>query len=599
MGRSTREFWTEPVAEIIEQVLLKGDAAVLELTERFDHAQLGPDQLRVDPNELEASIGVLEPDVLGGLRTAIANVKAVAKAQVRDEPVTVSLAEGHTVEIVEHPVQRAAVYVPGGRAPYPSTVVMGAVTARAAGVREIAVCAPPGPGGRAHPVILAACVLCEVTEVYRMGGAQAIAALAFGTESVKAVDVIVGPGNPFVQEAKRQLVGQVGIDGIAGPSELVVIAAGAGADPELIALDLMAQAEHGEDSTVWCLSPDAKLLDAVAETIERLLPGRSSVANAELRLIDVGDVGAALSQAEQIAPEHLQLMGEEAEALADRVRNAGCLFVGARRCHGLRRLRRRLEPRAAHRWRRSLPVGSLARDLPAAHGPRILAARGGEPPRARRRRSCACRGLSCARRIHGAPRVSRTSQIHRTTGETDVQLSLDLDGTGAGERETGVGFFDHLLDAVARHGLLDLDVRVEGDLETGPHHTVEDTGIALGQAIDEALGDRAGIRRFGHAVVPMDEARASAAIDISGRPFMALEGDFGAERVGDFDTDLAEEFFRAVANAAKLTLHVRLEAGTNAHHMVEASFKAFARALRAAVEDDERVEGVPSTKGVL
>ena len=174
--------------------------------------------------------------------------------------------------------------------------------------------------------------------------------------------------------------------------------------------------------------------------------------------------------------------------------------------------------------------------------------------------------------------MSRTSQIHRTTGETDVQLSLDLDGTGAGERETGVGFFDHLLDAVARHGLLDLDVRVEGDLETGPHHTVEDTGIALGQAIDEALGDRAGIRRFGHAVVPMDEARASAAIDISGRPFMALEGSFGAERVGDFDTDLAEEFFRAVANAAKLTLHVRLEAGTNAHHMVEASFKAFARA---------------------
>ena len=201
--------------------------------------------------------------------------------------------------------------------------------------------------------------------------------------------------------------------------------------------------------------------------------------------------------------------------------------------------------------------------------------------------------------------MSRTSQIHRTTGETDVQLSLELDGAGGGERETGVGFFDHLLDAVARHGLIDLDVHVDGDLETGPHHTVEDTGIALGQALDEALGDRAGIRRFGHAVVPMDEARASAAIDISGRPFLAFEGleggppVFPAERVGEFDTDLAEEFLRAVAGAAKLTLHVRLEAGTNAHHMVEASFKAFARALRAAVELDDRVEGVPSTKGVL
>ena len=195
--------------------------------------------------------------------------------------------------------------------------------------------------------------------------------------------------------------------------------------------------------------------------------------------------------------------------------------------------------------------------------------------------------------------MSRTSQIHRTTGETDVQLSLDLDGSGDGERQTGIGFFDHLLDAVARHALLDLDVRVEGDLETGPHHTVEDTGIALGQALDEALGDRAGIRRFGDAVVPMDEARASAAVDVSGRPFLSFEADFPAERVGEFDTDLAEEFLRAVANAAKLTLHVRVDAGTNTHHMVEASFKAFARALRVAVEDDDRVNDVPSTKGVL
>jgi imidazoleglycerol-phosphate dehydratase len=195
--------------------------------------------------------------------------------------------------------------------------------------------------------------------------------------------------------------------------------------------------------------------------------------------------------------------------------------------------------------------------------------------------------------------VSRTAHIHRVTGETDVSLSLALDGAGAGERHTGVGFFDHLLDAVARHAGFDLDVSVQGDLETGPHHTVEDTGLALGQAIDEALGDRSGIRRFGQSVVPMDEARAACAIDVSGRPYTAFEGSFPAERVADFDTDLAEEFLRAVANTAKLTLHVQVEAGSNAHHMVEASFKAFARALREAVELDERVSGVPSTKGVL
>jgi imidazoleglycerol-phosphate dehydratase len=195
--------------------------------------------------------------------------------------------------------------------------------------------------------------------------------------------------------------------------------------------------------------------------------------------------------------------------------------------------------------------------------------------------------------------VSRTSQIHRVTAETDVSLSLALDGAGGGVRDTGVGFFDHLLDALARHGAMDLDMRVQGDLETGPHHTVEDAGLALGQALDEALGDRSGIARFGHAVVPMDEARAFCAVDVSGRPYTLFEGAFPAARVADFDTDLAEEFFRAVANTAKLTVHVLVEAGTNAHHMVEASFKAFARALRQAVSQDDRVAGVPSTKGVL
>jgi imidazoleglycerol-phosphate dehydratase len=193
--------------------------------------------------------------------------------------------------------------------------------------------------------------------------------------------------------------------------------------------------------------------------------------------------------------------------------------------------------------------------------------------------------------------VSRASQIHRTTGETDVQLTLDLDGSGEGTRDTGVGFFDHLLDALARHGGLDLDVLAQGDLQTGPHHTVEDIGIVLGQALDEALGDRAGIRRFGHAVLPMDEARAACAIDLSGRPFTSVDASFPAERVGDFDTDLAEEFFRAVANGAKLTLHLRVEAGTNTHHMVEVTFKAFARALRQAVGLEGM--GVPSTKGLL
>jgi imidazoleglycerol-phosphate dehydratase len=195
--------------------------------------------------------------------------------------------------------------------------------------------------------------------------------------------------------------------------------------------------------------------------------------------------------------------------------------------------------------------------------------------------------------------MSRSATMIRKTSETSVELSLTLDGNGAGRRATGVGFLDHMLDLLARHGHMNLDVSVSGDLETGGHHTVEDTGIVLGQALDQALADRVGIQRYGDAIVPMDEARALCAIDVSGRPYLALSGELPPGVTGGFEHELLEEFFRALANNAKLTIHIELQAPGNAHHMIEAAFKAFARALRAAVALDPSETGVPSTKGVL
>jgi imidazoleglycerol-phosphate dehydratase len=197
------------------------------------------------------------------------------------------------------------------------------------------------------------------------------------------------------------------------------------------------------------------------------------------------------------------------------------------------------------------------------------------------------------------PPTTRSAAVERATAETDVRLSLTLEGAGQGTRETGVGFLDHMLDLLARHARLDLDVRVTGDLQTGAHHTAEDTAIVLGQALDRALGDRVGIYRYGYAVVPMDEARASCVIDISGRPLTVFEADLPPGATGDFDHELTEEFFRALANAAKLTVHLQIQTGSNAHHMIEAAFKAFARALREAVAIDPTESGVPSTKGTL
>jgi histidinol dehydrogenase len=290
------------VEQIIGSVRSGGDAALGELVRRFD----GYDRpLRVDVGEPPSG------ELRAGLEVAIANVRAVAEAGVGADTL-VELPQGHSVLVRELPVRRAAIYVPGGRAPYPSTVVMGAVTAQAAGVEEVVVCAPG-----AHPVILAACALCGVDEVYAMGGAHAIAALAYGTESIERVDVIAGPGNLYVQEAKRQCSSDVGIDGFAGPSDVLVLAT-AGTVPGVVSLDLAAQAEHGPGTIVVAASDDAAFLDAIDFD-----PGEAVAA-----LVDLPDMEAGLELANTLAPEHLELVGEDAEALAPRVRSAGCVFVG-------------------------------------------------------------------------------------------------------------------------------------------------------------------------------------------------------------------------------------------------------------------------------
>ena len=195
--------------------------------------------------------------------------------------------------------------------------------------------------------------------------------------------------------------------------------------------------------------------------------------------------------------------------------------------------------------------------------------------------------------------MARTARVARTTGETDILVEIDLDGTGKTDVATGVGFFDHMLTALGRHSLIDLTVHCKGDTWVDDHHTVEDVGIALGQALREALGDKAGIRRFGDVCVPLDEALVLAAVDVSGRGELYWDVPIGPDKVGTFDTELGHEFFAGFARDAGITLHLREIAGDNAHHILEATFKACARALRAAVEPDPRVSGIPSTKGVL
>ncbi|HTZ88028.1 MAG TPA: histidinol dehydrogenase [Solirubrobacteraceae bacterium] len=322
-----------PVREIIQGVRDGGDAAVLQYTREFDTGGVQPGELLVAPEDLDEAIKQLPLELVAGLQVTIANVAQVADAGVGREA-TLRLAQGQRIDLRELPVESAAVYVPGGRAPYPSTVIMGVVTARAAGVLDVAVCSPPSAEGEVDPVILGTCRLCGVERVYRMGGAQAIAALAYGTETVKPVEVIVGPGNLYVQEAKAQLSARVGIDGFAGPSDLVVVLGQElrEDDVELAALDMLAQGEHGEGSLVAAISAGPGVIEALARALARLVHEQRATATepaGTFVLVHALDSAQAIQIANDFAPEHLQLIGADAEAQSARVRTAGCLFVGA------------------------------------------------------------------------------------------------------------------------------------------------------------------------------------------------------------------------------------------------------------------------------
>jgi histidinol dehydrogenase len=305
------------VAEIVAAVRAEGDAAVARYTEAFDTPGEAAPPLQVSEAELIAAEAGLAQELTEALQTAFRNVYEVAQAGISEAQ---TIADS-TREIVlrEAPVDRAAVYVPGGRAPYPSTVVMGVAAARAAGVGEVVVCSPP----KIDPAILAACRLTGASEVYRMGGAQAIAALAYGTQTIRPVDVLVGPGNVYVQEAKRQVSTVVGIDGFAGPSDLMVIVEEDVGDLEAIGLDLLAQAEHGAGTVVIAVTTSSVVYQKLLQAVTGVRT------DAIVRVMHAPTIEEALELAELYAPEHLQLAGAAAAALAPRVTRAGCLFVGA------------------------------------------------------------------------------------------------------------------------------------------------------------------------------------------------------------------------------------------------------------------------------
>ena len=330
-ARETTASVDAPVAAIIAEVRANGDAALCAYTARFDRLTLTPDALRITPAEIDAAAAQIPPDLQAALDVAATRIEAFHRAQL---PTDLQMHDdaGVTMGLRWTPLDSVGIYVPGGKAAYPSSVLMNAIPARVAGVGRIAMCVPT-PGGVLNPLVLAAARRAGVSEIFRVGGAQAVAAMAYGTQSIAPVDRIVGPGNAYVAEAKRQVFGRVGIDGVAGPSEVLILA-DAGNDPRHVAIDLLAQAEHDESAQSILITDDAGFADAVAAAVERELPAlaRTAIAGASWRdhgaIVVVRDWAEAAVLTDRLAPEHLQIMVADPAALFGRIRHAGSAFLG-------------------------------------------------------------------------------------------------------------------------------------------------------------------------------------------------------------------------------------------------------------------------------
>lgn len=599
---------TDRVAPILEAVRVQGDAALRAFTAQFDGVTLK--ELAVQDTEFAASTATVSPALQMAIRTAYANIRKFHASQAENVR-EVETMPGVRCWRKSLPIEKVGLYIPGGTAPLFSTLLMLGIPAKLAGCREVVLCTPPQKDGSVHPAILFTAQLIGIRQVYKVGGAQAIAAMGYGTESIPAVYKILGPGNAFVTAAK-QLIQQEGvaIDMPAGPSEVAVYADET-AHPVFVAADLLSQAEHGADSQVLLVSTSASMIEQIEHEVRAQLATlpRREIAAASLEnslLIQVQTEAEAMKLLNAYAPEHLILATDHPYALADQVANAGSVFLGHWTPESVgdyaSGTNHTLPTNGSARMYAGVSLDTFVRKVTFQHltpeglqniGPTVETMAAAEGLEAHQ--------WAVTHRLAVLPApepTHRTAHVQRTTNETDIRIHLNLDGTGKADLHTGLGFFDHMLEQLARHGGCDLSVLVRGDLHIDEHHTVEDTALALGTAFWEALGDKRGIERYGF-LLPMDEALAQVALDFSGRPWLVWDVPFTRERVGDVPTEMWYHFFKSFCDNAKCNLNIQAKAD-NDHHLIESVFKAFAKAIRMAVRrDPTRMDILPSTKGVL
>ena len=590
-------------------VINDGDNGLREISKILKEKSLN--SFKVTKSEFKKADKLLNDDIKNAILIAYANIKKYHEKQLEGLSIKdIETTKGVKLWSEFKPIDVIGLYIPGGTAPLFSSFLMQAIPAIIAGCNNIVVCTPPNKNGNIDPAILWVADLLNIKNIFKVGGSQAVFAMAYGTKSIPKCLKIFGPGNQYVTEAKMLVSKDISIDMPAGPSEVYVVSNDEN-KLDIIASDLLSQLEHSKDAKAVLISQNKSLIKNISSEIniqnnalnrQEIL--KSSINN--IYLVNASSDQQVIDFININAPEHLILLDNDFSKIAPYINNAGSVFCG------------NYSPESfgdyASGSNHTLPTSGAAKTysglsvkdfgkiitfqtataegfMNLAPAVKILAEAENLDAHAK---AVDIREKYAIQDTYQKP---RTSFIKRTTNETSIFINLNIDGTGNYNVDTGLKYFDHMLEQFAKHGSFDITINSIGDLEIDEHHTIEDVAIALGDAFKQALGERKNIERYSsNESLVMDETISNVSIDMSSRNLLKMKTSKLREYVGDFPTEMFEHFFISFVNTLSFTCHIDTK-GTNSHHIVEATFKSFTRALSTALIQNNK--NIASTKGML
>ena len=590
-------------------VIESGDDGLKEISKILNEKIIN--KLKVTKPEFKSADKLLNDDLKNAILVASSNIRKYHEKQLDGLSIkNIETTKGVNLWSEFKPIDVIGLYIPGGTAPLFSSLLMQAIPAIIAGCKNIIICTPPNKDGNIDPTILWVASLLNIKKVFKVGGSQAIFAMAYGTKSIPKCLKIFGPGNQYVTEAKIMVNKDVSIDMPAGPSEVYVVSDDI-SKIDIIASDLLSQLEHSIDAKAVLISKNNTLIKNISDEInlQSKLLTRQDILKQSLNniyLVNAKNDQLIIDFINNNAPEHLLLLDDDFSKIIPHINNAGSVFCG------------KYSPESfgdyASGSNHTLPTAGSAKTysgLSVKDFGKIItfqtATSEGFINLAQTVKTLAdaetldahTKAVSVREKyaLQDISQLSRTSFIKRTTNETDIFINLNIDGSGNYNIDTGLKYFDHMLEQFAKHGSFDLTINCIGDLEIDEHHTIEDVAIALGDAFKAALGERNKIERYSSSEsLVMDETISKVSIDMSSRNLLKMKTSKLREYVGDFPTEMFEHFFISFVNTLSFTCHIETK-GSNSHHIVEATFKSFTRALSAALQKNNAY--VASTKGIL